>query len=233
VFDDLRQTVKNIEFLADPTVGEVRVGCNRSLAASFVSAAVDSFSRRHPRVMFRLVTPYVEALHRELIERNVDLLIARRLGPITDERLEYEFLFDDAYYVVVGAQNPWARRRKIDLTELVDEPWVLPPPDSALGSVVIDAFRARRVDYPRTTVVGGPSEIRMSLLATGRFISIFPESVLSFSASRPELKVLPVKQSLGRVPVGIVTLKDRTISPLTQMFISNCREIAKQMAKKR
>src|SRR5215475_15775110 len=28
VFDELRQTVKNIELLTDPSVGEVRVGCN-------------------------------------------------------------------------------------------------------------------------------------------------------------------------------------------------------------
>src|SRR5437763_6268806 len=41
VFDDLRQGVKNIESLADPTAGEVRVGCNHFLAASFVSAVVD------------------------------------------------------------------------------------------------------------------------------------------------------------------------------------------------
>jgi Bacterial regulatory helix-turn-helix protein, lysR family len=36
--DDLRQPVKNIEFLADPTAGEVRIGCNPFLAASFVPA---------------------------------------------------------------------------------------------------------------------------------------------------------------------------------------------------
>ena len=56
VFDDLRRTLKNIEFLADPTVGEVRVGCNPFLAASFVSAAIDRLSRRFPRIVFRLVT---------------------------------------------------------------------------------------------------------------------------------------------------------------------------------
>src|SRR5947208_2382863 len=38
VFDDLRQAVRNIEFLADPTAGEVRIGCTPLLAASFVSA---------------------------------------------------------------------------------------------------------------------------------------------------------------------------------------------------
>src|SRR3954465_2766870 len=37
VFDDLRQGVKNIESLADPTVGELRIGSTAFLAASFVS----------------------------------------------------------------------------------------------------------------------------------------------------------------------------------------------------
>ena len=80
VFDELRQGVKNIEFLADPTAGEVRIGCNPFLAASFVSAVVDRLSRRYPRIVFHLVTAQAETLHRELSERNVDLLIARRFG---------------------------------------------------------------------------------------------------------------------------------------------------------
>src|SRR6187551_3248894 len=87
VFDDLRQAVKNIEYLADPTAGEVRIGCTPLLATSFVSAVIDRLSRRYPRVAFHLVTGYVEALHRELSGRNVDLLIARRFGPLAEERL--------------------------------------------------------------------------------------------------------------------------------------------------
>jgi len=133
---------------------------------------------------------------------------------------------------VVGAQNPLAHRRRIELSDLVDEPWVLPPPESGLGSVVMKAFRASGLNYPRTTVIGEPAELRMSLLATGRFISIFPNSVYRFSGWRPKLQVLPIKQSLGHVPVGIVLLKNRTISPLTQLFIKSCRELAKQPAKK-
>ena len=40
-FDELRQGVKDIEFLADPTAGEVRIGTTPPLAASFVSAVID------------------------------------------------------------------------------------------------------------------------------------------------------------------------------------------------
>jgi DNA-binding transcriptional LysR family regulator len=125
VFDELRQGVKNIEFLADPTAGEVRIGSNPLLAASFVSAVVDRLSRRYPRIVFHLVTASYETLHRELIERNVDLLIARRFGPMADERMEFEFLFDESYVVATGAQSPWVRRRRLALADLVSETWVL------------------------------------------------------------------------------------------------------------
>ena len=107
VFDDLRQALKDIEFLADPTAGEVRIGCNSLLAASFVSTVVDRLSQRYPQIVFHFVIAQIETLHRDLHERNVDVVIAQRLGPIADERLDFEFIFDDSFVVAAGAQNPW------------------------------------------------------------------------------------------------------------------------------
>src|SRR5215216_4972242 len=189
VFDDLRQAVKNIEFLADPTVGEVRIGCNPLLATSFVSAVVDRLSRSYPRLVFHVTAEPVEILHRELSARNVDLLVAWRFGPFPDQHMEFEFLFDDSYVVVTGAQNPWVRRRRIELAELVNESWALPPPESVIGSSFVEAFRVSGLDYPHATVVTSSREMRISLLATGRFLAIFPTSVLRFPAKRSELKV--------------------------------------------
>jgi len=38
-FDDLRQAVKNINFLADPTAGEVRIGCGSWLAPCLLQSS--------------------------------------------------------------------------------------------------------------------------------------------------------------------------------------------------
>ena len=89
-FDDLRQGVKNIEFLADPTAGEIRIGSNHFLAASFVAAVIDRLSRQYPRIVFHLVTTHTETLYRNLHERNFDLLIAWKIGSFADEQLEFE-----------------------------------------------------------------------------------------------------------------------------------------------
>src|SRR5215471_4110797 len=122
VFDDLRQTVKDIAFLADPATGEVRIGCGLSLASSFVPAVVDRLSRRYPRIVVHVVTPESDAL-RDLYERNLDLLIAPRSGAIADERLKFELLFSDSYVVIASEKSPWVRRRKIALADLATEPW--------------------------------------------------------------------------------------------------------------
>src|SRR5262249_17483683 len=35
VFDELKQGIREIEFLADPATGEIRIGCSEALAAGF------------------------------------------------------------------------------------------------------------------------------------------------------------------------------------------------------
>jgi DNA-binding transcriptional LysR family regulator len=230
-FDDLRQAVKNIEFLADPLAGEIRIGCTPILAASFVSGVVDRLSRRYPRIVFHLMTAYLEPLRRELNERNVDLLIVRRFPPAADERVDFESLFDDSYVVAAGAQNQWARRRRIELAELASEPWTLPPQGSVIGTLAMEAFHARGLDYPRTTVVTDSPQARASLLMSGRFITIFPASVLGLLKMPSEIKVLPVDLPMARVPNVIVTVKNRILSPVAQLFIEQAREVAKPLAK--
>ncbi len=226
VFDELRQTVKNIEFLADPTAGEVRIGCNPSLAPSFVTGVVDRLTRRHPLIVCHVTAGLAHTLHRELTERSVDFLIAREFGPAVDERLSFEFLFEDSYVVAAGARNPWVRRRRVALAALIDEPWVLPP-------IGIEAFRASGLDCPRKAVFTNSSEARMSLLATGRFLAILSTSAMRGFAERAEIKVLPVKVPIAPLPTNIVTLKNRTLSAVARLFIEHARELARPLAKKK
>ena len=134
VFDDLRQGVKKIEFLADPGAGEVRIGSTTYTGEIFVTAVIERLSRRYPRMVFHLVTAdETDTLYRELSERNVDFLIARKGGRFSDEKLGFEILYAPSLVVVAGSRSPWARRRRIALAELVNEPWVLPPPEDIMG----------------------------------------------------------------------------------------------------
>ena len=230
VFDDLRQAVRSIEFLADPAAGEVWIGCNLSLAASFVSAVVDLVSRRYPRIKFQLVTLETDAL-RDLYDRKLDFVILRKYGSVAGELLDFEFLFDDSFVIAAGAQSSWVRRRRIALSELVGEPWVMPAPDTPIWAAAVEAFRVSGIEFPQVTAVVGPALVRMSLLATGRFVTMCSPSILRFPVRRPEIKILPVDLPTMPVPIGIVTLKNRTLSPVARLFIQHAREVAKPLTK--
>src|SRR5262249_33532996 len=165
-------------------------------------------------------------LLRQLNERKLDFLIAPRLGSFAGERLEFEPLYEESHVIVAGANNPWVRRRRVKFARLVNEAWVLPPPDSLFGAVAKQAFENSGIDYPSSIVCTAPLEARINLLATGRFLTIVATSVLRFPARRLELKVLPVKLPFASVPVGIVTVQNRTLSPVARIFIACARELA-------
>jgi DNA-binding transcriptional LysR family regulator len=232
-FDELYQAVKRIEFLADPSAGEVRVGSIAPLAAGFIPEIINRLLRHHPRMVFRVVSAQVETLHRELTERKLDLLIVPRLELFPEELFAFETLYDTSYVVVAGAQNPLVRRRKIELAELANELWVLPPPEHALGPIYSEAFRKSGLAYPHTTVVTMSSEVRMSLLATGRFLTFFHDDALKMSPQHWEIKALPVRLPIAPVANGIVTPTNRTLSPAAQLFIDCARELAKPLAKRK
>jgi DNA-binding transcriptional LysR family regulator len=88
-FDELRQGVKDIEFLVDPTAGEVRVGGTSPLIASFVSTVVTRLHRRYPRMVFHVVTGSADPLLRGLDEHSLDLLILRKIGAFAEDHLSF------------------------------------------------------------------------------------------------------------------------------------------------
>jgi len=229
VFDELRQGVNDIESLADPTVGEVRIGTTPPLAASFVSAVIDRLVKRHPRIVFHVVVDGGEAQRLFLSERRLDLLVFRKAGTIADEKFDFEALFESPYVVAAGTQSPWARRRSIALGDLVGETWALPAADSYFGSFVVDAFRASGLTLPHLTVVTTALEMRANLLRTGRYLTILPEFWLQFPGRHPFIRKLPVELPAVSGPIGIMTLKKRTPSPVVERFIECAREIAKPL----
>jgi DNA-binding transcriptional LysR family regulator len=77
-FDELRQGIRDIEFIADPEAGELRIGCPESIAAGFLVPVLQRFRKDHPRVRFHVEPVRQPTLEfPELEERKIDLVFAR------------------------------------------------------------------------------------------------------------------------------------------------------------
>jgi len=233
VFDELKQGVTDIKFLTNPTSGELRIACSEYAAAGPVMAVIDGLTRRHPGMVFDVVTGPTPTVGSALRERTVELTMTKIVDFADQHDVVTENLFDDDFVVVAATQNPWTRRRRIELAELVNEPWTLPPRDSAIGKFAMDAFRARGLKPPRTAVVTYSMHLRNRLLSTGRFVTILPTYAVTLAGKPASVKILPVDLGNARGTLAIFTLKNRTLSPLAELFIKIARAVAKSLPKAR
>jgi DNA-binding transcriptional LysR family regulator len=228
VFDELKQSVQDIEFLSNPGAGELYIGSSPTQAEGFVFAVLDRLSQQYPRIAVQVVLGAMQDQYDNLRERRIDVAFARLPGTAPPEDIEQEVLFEDPLVVVAGKATPWARRRKIELADLVNESWTW----GARGSgLVTEAFRAQGLKPPRATIHTEFSSIKLKLAEAGRFLAIVPASALRFHNNPGSIKRLPVELSTTHRHMAIITLKNRTLNPLAQRFIECARETAKPLAK--
>lgn len=229
VFDDLKRSVEEIEFLADPDAGELRVGITELTAAGLVPAAIDRLSRRHRRMIVRTEQGSATDVLGHLRERRCEVAVTR-LFTAPEPDLQADPLHYEKLFIVVGARSKWARYRTISLKDLADEPWILAPQEMEPDSPTLEAFRALGLEGPRVVVLSHSLNLRFSLLATGRFVTMMPDTALRYGTSRAAIRVLPIQLPRWHRPTCVVTLKDRALSPLAQLFVKCLHEVAKPLA---
>src|SRR5215468_4222682 len=233
VFDELKQGVQDIAFLSDPGAGELRVGASASLSEGIVTTVVNRVLRQYPRVVFHVIVGGTLQLLEGLRTRSVELGFVRMSRQESEDDIMPEVLYEEPLAVVAGVDNPWVRRRKIKLAELVNEHWTWPSPGTVYDTLVVEAFRASGLKPPNATVYADPINMRIKLAATGRFLAVVPSGILRFPTKHPSLKVLPVELPTAHQQIGIIRLKNRTLSPLAQLFIEHTRAVAKTLTKRK
>ena len=237
IFDDLRQGIREIEFLSDPAAGDVRIAVTEPIAAGVLPIIVGRIARQYPRISIYVAQSPVAVLehrtpqYRDLRERNVDLVLGPFEKPFAEDGLEAELLFEEKPVVVAGIHSRWARRRKVALADLEDERWCTPPPDTLVGARFVEAFHAVGLDVPNRKVLTSSIQLYIGLLATEHFLTILPDSLLWFSGKRLGIKALPIKVSVPPRFIGIVTLKNRTINPAARLFVQMAKEVTRPLTK--
>jgi DNA-binding transcriptional LysR family regulator len=233
IFDDLKTSVSELEFLSDPSAGELRIGCEETLATGLLPRLIDQLTRKYPRIMFDVALGDPPTLQqRDLLGRKVELAIMRTAIQDLDQELDAKLLYDDRLWIVAGPHSPWASRRNVSLADLASERWCLPPPDHPVGALVIQAFQRSGLKPPTRSVTVGSAQCTSSLVAKGQYLGVLGSMFLHFRPPSVRLKVLRVELAVSAPPISVVTLKDRTLSPVAQRFIDFAREAIQSLARK-
>jgi DNA-binding transcriptional LysR family regulator len=227
VFDEMRKGLQQIEFIKQPDSGELRIGSSIVVDAGLLPAVIERFSQDFPQAALHVLPENIATQQYDsLRHRNVELVLGRLPTTMNEPDLVAESLFDEPNVVAAGSESRWAKRRNVTLAELIEEPWVLAQPGSLARSLQDEVFRNSGLEPPSATVLTVSLHLYMRLIETGRWLGLVPGSVMRFGARHMRIKVLPVKTLSPPAPVGFITVKDRTLTPLAERFIECTRKVA-------
>src|ERR1043166_6422657 len=218
ILDEARQGMIDLEHLSDPTRGEVKIGTTEPPAA-IVSQIINALSRRHPRITFEISVGDSASLGRQLRERKLDVLIAFWIPTKDNDDLKADILYKAAFAVMADHRHALVRRKGLSLSDLIGEHWTLAPRDSFQGHLVEDFFRRRKLKVPQAAVTTSSAYMSLNLLATGRFLSVLPVTMLRHPSNRGWLRALSVELGDTAGAIATITLKKRRAGGAVEFFV--------------
>ena len=226
--DDLQQSIKEMQFRADPWVGDVHVGCPETVA-TLLPPIIKRLSRKHPRILVHVS---------DVVAPTLDL------PQLRDRSLDQRWFDTAALRASIPSRTISASRCCLMMS------WSLSRAPRAVGRAIARSIsqslpkpagycllsrhqiagRCLRlsasvvVSVPKVMLVTFSQHLRMSMLADANTVTVLPRSVLNFGSNRSAVKALPIKLPRHDFPLAIVTLKGRVPNPAVQLFIADVRE---------
>jgi DNA-binding transcriptional LysR family regulator len=222
--DVLADGLREIEALADPDAGEIVVGASESyIAGGTLTATIVALRKRYRRLRIDVVESNTAAMDfADLRERRVDVMLGRGTGQQAPDDVQQDVLLKEALLVVAGGHNAWAHTPALRFVDVVDKPWVLAPAGTAVYELVAAAHQAEGVTMSVPAVTTYSMMLRLQLLASGEYLTAFPESLVRNCAAEWNLAVLPLRLGVA-LPVSAYTLRSRASSRTLQAFIETAR----------
>jgi DNA-binding transcriptional LysR family regulator len=219
VFDTVDRAVHEARRAERGETGRIVVAYPASLAYSGIVETLRAFRAKAPgvEVVLRELAPQDQL--NALRDRQVDIGFLR--GPIADPEVTFEVLRREPLTIILPPDHVLAKRKRISLAALADEPFVLFPRARSPGYFdhLMGLF-AEAGFVPRIVQEGALFDIT-SLVAAGFGVSVIPSSLRNVPRQR-----LAIRPIVGEPHVSLlVAWRTRAESPVLASFLDVVRRV--------
>ncbi|MCM3588946.1 LysR family transcriptional regulator [Mesobacillus maritimus] len=212
---ELDYAKQNIKEYLDPEQGTIKIGYPSSLARHLLPTIISAFKEKNPRITFHLRQGSYASLIDSVKTGDLDLAF---LGPVptNEPGIQGTTLFTEKLSALLPTNHPLANKKKISLTDLRTDVFVLFPNGYILKEIVVDACKLAGFN-PKLASEGEDMDALKGLVSAGIGITLLPDSTISESIPRFTVKVAIDEPTVTRT-VGVIIPSNREIAPSEKLF---------------
>jgi DNA-binding transcriptional LysR family regulator len=229
VLAQLRHAAEEIENLRAGYSGKVTVGTLLAAAASILPDAIALLKKERPGVAISVVVGTYDILVPSLLVGDLDMVLGRMPEQGRSRALVYEDFYAEPICLVVRRGHPLARKRRLGLRELVNEPWLLPLPETSLRRQIERAFLEANAPLPRNVIESVSILTNRVLLRKSDCIGVLPYHVALDDVEHGLLAILPVKLKSIESPVGVILRAPGNLPPAANALLECLRLAARDV----
>jgi DNA-binding transcriptional LysR family regulator len=206
--------------------GRVSVGTVMAPSASLVPEAITLVKSRHKRLQVSITVDTSKVLLQQLRSGAIDIMIGRVLDTEIADDVTFEPITDEPHSLVARAGHPLAKRDDIQLTDLANQAWIMPPAGSIMRDRLTAMFLSQAIDLPAEIVETMSVPVITALLTGSDMIVALPLEMVKPHLDFKMLTVLPFDLNVRMDVYGIVTRRKHRLSPGAQAVLETLREVA-------
>jgi DNA-binding transcriptional LysR family regulator len=226
ILSEINLAQQEIATLKSGLSGQASLGAVTTPAASLVPAAIARLKREHPGLLVNVEVDHSRPLLDKLLQGELDVLVARLPDEECVGSLQFEPLEDERHAILEGGQHPWAGKSNAELGDLMDRPWILPPPGSVLRERLMSLFLQRGLPFPANVIQTQSLPVIMSLLRMTEAVAVLQAEVVRPLCESGFLSPLIEDLGLEIGCFGIITRKGHRLSPGGRALVECLREAA-------
>lgn len=229
VLSEIHRAQEEVEAMKRGEHYRVSIGCVMSPGADLLPLALTMLEQRHPKMVVSVDIDTSRPLVAKLLEGRLDIVIGRVLDSESAVGVHFEVLSDEPHSLFTREGHPLLKRRRLRIEDLIDQTWVLPPPDSILRERITTMFLRRGLPLPSRIIETSSLPVITNLLRCSDMIVALPHKVMRPYCDAGMLRQLPIESNVRMDPFGLIIRRGHTLSDQAAEALHVLREASREI----
>jgi LysR family transcriptional regulator, regulator for genes of the gallate degradation pathway len=229
IFAELRHMQSDLSALSGNLGGSVAIGTLPLGRTYVVPTAISRTIARHPGLRVTTIESPYEQLIANLRSGEVDVVFGALRTDDLRQGLTVEPLFHDRMGIVVRSGHPLARRKELQLSDLLGEKWILPHSRAPGRRLVEASFHEFGLQPPAPSVETGDLAILRQLLFSSDMVTAISPTQLMFEIGAGSLTELPVPLGVTTRQIGLTLRDGAMLSPAAHAVLDSIRAVVREL----